>query len=95
MTLTAYEAKNLIQKMSDTVVNNTNVVKREIKVLSQKQQKQVRDAIDKIDKTRLPMIINKIDVNISKIQAKKIKFTKDRKNIQILEDVKTLIGESL
>lgn len=87
--LTADDAKILVAGMS------TNTTKKEIKILTLEQQQQVRDMIAKVDKSRLQIIVDRINLKIEQIQAKKTKFISDTKNITILEDVKTLIQEAL
>ncbi len=87
--LTNDEAKALITTL------NKNTIKKEIKILTPKQQQQVRDMIAKVDRSRLQIIVDRINLKIEQIQAKKTKFISDTKNITILEDVKTLIQEAL
>ncbi len=69
--------------------------KVKFKILTKKQQKQLKADLSKMDATQLQTLINKIDADIAKIQAKKIKKAKDRKNMRILEDKKTLIEEHI
>lgn len=93
--LTADGAKALTKEMVTSVISEVKAAKREIKILSQKQQKQVRNAIANMDNTRLQTIIDRIDMKIEQIQIKKVKMSKDLKSVQILEDIKTLIEEVL
>lgn len=95
--LTIDQARALTQNLSGatSIMSEIKTIKKEIKILTQKQQKQVRDVISGIDSSKLQKIINKIDANIAKIQAKKVKRAKDKKSMQTLEDVKIMILEKM
>jgi uncharacterized protein (TIGR02145 family) len=79
-------------KKIKSVASNAKV---QFKILTKKQQKQLKAEISRMDNTQLQTLINEIDANIAKIVAKKIKGAKDRKNMRILEDKKTLMLERM